>query len=105
MTYNRSVWGVTGLLRVVLVVAVLLAPTAWVVQYFGAFPVPSVASSATAGALIVGIILAIMVSPVAIFRLVRTPAARTSLSYTLTGICLILLLLALSLGVAIVGSR
>lgn len=102
MTSDHSVRGITGPLRVALVVAAFLAPTAWVIQYFGAFPVASVASSATAVALVVGVILAFIVTPVAIVHLVRTPMARTPVSYALTGICLILMLLALLLGAAII---
>jgi len=50
MTNNHSVWGMTGTLRIALVASVLLAPSAWVVQYLGAFPVPSVASQLLAQA-------------------------------------------------------
>ena len=100
---NQSTSGIRGPLRAALITAALLAPIAWLVQYLAAFPVPSAASSATAGALVVGAILAVIVAPIAIFRLVRTPTSRTTISYMLTGICLVLAILALIIGVGIVA--
>lgn len=102
---NQSVSGIAGPLRVALVTAALLAPIAWVVQYLGAFPVPSAASSATAGTLVVGLFLALIVTPIAIYRLVRSPSIRTPASYGLTGICFILFILALTIGIALVGQN
>ena len=100
---SQSTSGFRGLLRVALITTALLAPAAWLVQFYGAFPVPSAASSATAGVLVVGVTLAVIVAPIAIFRLIRTPAFRTPISYALTGICLVLAIIALVIGVAIVA--
>ena len=100
---NHSTSGFKGPLRVALVTTTLLAPAAWLVQFYGAFPVPSAASSATAGVLVVGVTLALIVAPTAIFRLIRTPAFRTPISYLLTGICIVLAIIALIIGVAIVA--
>lgn len=100
---NQSTSSFKGPLRAALIVTALLAPTAWLVQFYGAFPVPSAASSATAGVLLVGVFLAVIVAPISIFRLVRTPSFRTPISYMLTGICLVLAIIALLIGVAIIG--
>jgi hypothetical protein len=72
-------------------------------QWAEAFPVPSFGSSATAGALVLGAVLAIIAAPIGIFQLVRTPASRTGASYVLTGICLVPMLLALAAGITLLA--
>lgn len=87
--------GFTLHLRVTLLLAVLFACGAWTVQWLIAYPVQSVGSSATAGILVLGLLLAALGTPFAMYRLIRTPSSRTAMSYTLTCICFVLLLIAL----------
>lgn len=88
-------------LRIALIIAILLAYGAWLLQWMAAFPVPSLGSSATAGALTLGVALAIITAPIGIFQLARTPTSRTGASYVLTGICSVPLLLALAAGITL----
>ena len=95
--------GLSKPLRTLLLTSLVLSVGAWTLQWAAGFPVPSLGSSATAAALIVGLLISVVATPFAIYRLVRFPATRTIGSYALTSICLALLLLGLTLGAVLLS--
>jgi hypothetical protein len=90
-------------LRVALLLALSLSFGAWIAQWLAAYPLRSFGASTTAGALVLGLLLSVLTTPFAIYRLIRFPSSRTMGSYLLTGICSLLLLLGLSLGITLVA--
>ena len=102
-TDNQPSVGFATPLRIALLVTALLSSGAWIIQWLAAFSVPSTGSSATAGALVLGLLLATVITPFAVYRLMRSPSSRTVASYALTSVCLALLFLALLVGISLVA--
>lgn len=85
------------LLLLGLVAPVVVSIMAWLIQWFARFPPRSLGASLTAVVFVAAPLIGLLAVPVAVATLMRRPESRTPINVSLTILCSLVLLVAVTL--------